>query len=138
MNVIKKLERAYNCLDNYRNSCDSENHKKFIDIFFPMFYQQNKHRLEISVGKKISNEVFQSLLTTTTKNFNVVLTQYGNEPQFIIREFNSNNSITCINLALIKDLEINTIDNAPFDTRYKIDFNYNNEIDYRMWIVVEN
>lgn len=132
MNVIVKMEQAYNCLENFRNNCGNE-HKKLIDLFFPTLYEESKYRLEISVGKKKSEHKFQSFLSTITRNFVVKLGYWNNEPQFIIEDKTTRMSIVALNLALINSLHIEEEkkeDGTIF--QYLIDFNYNNEVDYHI------
>lgn len=138
MSAIAKMERAFNCLTNFVDNCNNEEYKKFIDIFLPMLYQENKHRLEISVGKRMSDSEFNSWLSTTTKNFIVRCTQWNNEPQLVISDAEYHYTVVVINLGLIKDLHIESTedDNINF-YRYNICFNYNNEVDYSIHIVIK-
>lgn len=138
MSAIIKMEKAYNCLENYRSNCNSKEHKKLVDIFFPMLYQENKHRLEISVGKKISESKFNCSLSMFTDNFIVVLDRSGNDPQLIIKYATNGNSIALINLALVKDLQIKTEEDKYINfCGHNIYFNYNDEIDYHLHIVIK-
>ena len=128
MSAIVRMGKAFNCLNDFRDCCDNE-HKKLIDIFIPMLYKENKHRLEISIGKRIDKEIFRSLLSTIINNFNVKLCCYDNNPQFIIEDTQHRNTITLFNLGLIYNLQIEEDECDDF-CRYRIYFNYNNEIDY--------
>jgi hypothetical protein len=138
MSAIVKMEKVFSCLKNFRDNCNNEECKKLIDIFLPMFYQENKHYLEISVGKKASESKFCSVLSMITTNFNIKLSTWNNEPQFIISDFVHNNTIATINLKLIENLciESEEDDNINF-YRYSIYFNYNNEIDYNINIAIK-
>lgn len=140
MSAIVKTKKSYNCLVNYRNNCDSNEHKKLIDIFLPMLYQENKHHLEISVGNKISDCNFQSTLSMVTTDFIIGLSCWNHEPQLIIKDNTTirKNIITVINLTLIKDIQIEVKeDNRINFFEYDIYFNYNNEIDYYIHIIEE-
>lgn len=138
MSAIVKIEKMFNCLANFRDNCGNEEYKKLIDIFLPMFYQENKHRLEISVGKKVSESKFCSVLSMVTTNFIVKLGTWNRELQFIISDLVHNNSITMINLKLIDNLCIESEeDNNINFCKYNICFRYNNEIDYNINITMK-
>ena len=110
--------------------------KQFVDIFFPMFFEENEHRLEISVGHRKSESMFDYWLRTVTHKFNIGLSHWNNEPQFLFKDVsNYSTNIMAINLALMRDLNIKT-EEAPKFNRYIIDFNYNNQIDYCISLVV--
>ena len=136
MSAIKKMERAYNCLEHYRNNCNSKEHRQLVDIFFPMLYQENKHHLEISVGKKVSESKFICALSTLIDNFIVTLDCLNDNPQLIIKYTTSGYPIALINLAYIKDLQIKIEEDRDIGIcSYNIYFNYNDEIDYHIHIV---
>lgn len=139
MSAIVKTNKSYNCLVDFRNNCDSNKHKKLIDIFFPMLYQENKHYLKISVGKKIPDRNFQSILSTITTDFIVGVSCWNNEPQFVFRNNTKlKNVITVVNLALIKDIQIKAEEDNKINLFvYNIYFNYNDEIDYHIHIIIE-
>ena len=131
MSAIKRMEKAYSCLENYKNNCNSKEHKKLVDIFFPRLYQENKHRLQISVGKKISESKFCCALSMFTDNFIAHLTHWENEPQLIIKYATNGHLIALINLMLIKELQIKTEEDKDANfCSHNIYFNYNDEIDY--------
>lgn len=139
MSAIVNMEKSYNCLVNFRNNCNSDEHKKLIDIFLSMLYQENRDRLEISVGKKISKLKFYQFLSAITTNFVVKLSCWSNEPQIIIQDITQYyKTIVTFNLALIKDLYVESEkgDNNNF-FRYNIYFNYNNEVDYNIHIAMK-
>lgn len=138
MSAIIRMEKAYNCLENYRSNCNSKEHKKLVDIFFPMLYQGNKHRLEISVGNKISESKFNRVLSMLTDNFIVVLDRWGDEPQLIIKYANNGYPIALINLSLVKNLQIETEEDQKVKfCSHNIYFKYNDEIDYHLHIVIK-
>lgn len=135
MRLPRKVEKAYNCLMDYRERCDSEARKVFIDIFTPMFFQENHHSLKINVGKQVRSS-FLSWLTSTIDNFNVVLAEHNNEPMFIIRDCKGLNSYISINLSQMSNLRIEQMGNEMVGMRYIIEFTYNDEIDYQMFVVL--
>ena len=139
MSAIVNMEKSYNCLVDFRNNCNSDEHKKLIDIFLSMLYQENRDRLEISVGKKISKLTFHQFLSTITTNFIVKLSCWGNEPQIIIQDVTQHyKTVTMLNLVLIKDLYVESKkDDSVNFFEYNIYFNYNNEIDYNIHIVLK-
>ena len=137
MSAIVRIEKAYNCLENFKNNCKNDEYKKLIDIFSPMFYQENKHRLEISVGKKLSEFHFRPILSSVTNNFIISLSKWKNEPQFVIKDIVEHNVITLINLALINNLRIESKKYEDINFyEHNIYFNYNNEIDYHIHIEI--
>lgn len=137
MSATVRTEKIYSCLINFKNNCNSNEHKKLIDIFLPMLHQENKHRLEISVGKKVSDYSFQSILSMITTDFIIRLTCWNYEPQLIIKDNTKfKNIITTINLALIKNIKIESKEESKINFfEYNIYFNYNNEIDYCIHII---
>lgn len=138
MSAIVKIEKVFNCLANFRDNCNNEECKKLIDIFLPMFYQENKHYLEISVGKRVSEYKFCSALSMATTDFNIKLGTWNNEPHIIISDFVHNNTIATINLKLIENLCIESEEDNDINFyRYNIYFNYNNEIDYNINIAIK-
>lgn len=134
MRFIGKKGKAYECFADFKKGCNAKEYQQFVDIFLPMLFQENNNRLAISVGKKVAETKFVSWLSMVTHKFTAIPTMYGNEPQLIIRDGTNLNN-TLINLALIKDLHIDTEETVN-DYRYQICFNYNNEVDYQMHIVV--
>lgn len=134
MSAVKRMEKAYSCLENYRSNCNSKEHKKFVDIFFPMLYQENKHRLNISVGRKISESKFKCALSMFTDNFIVVLDCWNDEPILVIKYTQNGYPATLINLTAVKNLQIETKE----DKDINISFNYNDDYDYRLHMVIEN
>ena len=136
MKIMDRIGKTYDCLDAFKTASNNEVMKQFVDIFFPMFFEENEHRLEIRVGHRESESKLSCLLTTVTNKFNVVLSSCGNEPQFLFKDIsNYNLNIMAINLALMRDLNIKTEETIEFN-RYIIDFNYNNQIDYSISLVV--
>ena len=132
MNFIGKMSKAYECFANFKNGCNAKEYQQFVDIFLPMLFQVNENRLIINIGKKTSKS-FVSWLSMKTYKFTAIPTMYGNEPQLIIRD-GTNFQNMLINLTLIKDLHID-IDETANDYRCQIYFNYNNEVDYQIYIV---
>ena len=141
-----KMEQAYNCLSNFRDNSNNKDCKKFVDLLFPMIYKKNTDRLEISVGKipehdplhkQGSDVVFYPVMSIITRNFNVCLNNYGNEPELVFNDMVQHCTITTINLAKIKELHIEEeIDESINWHRYDVFFNYNNEIDYHIGILI--
>lgn len=138
MSAIVRMEKTFNCLINFRDNCNNEEYKKLIDIFLPMFYRKNKNHLEISVGKRMSKTKFYSALSMLTTNFIVKLSDFNNEPRFIISDATAHDKvITIINLKLVKDLHIESEEDEVINFyRHNICFNYNNEIDYHIHIAL--
>ena len=141
-----KMEQAYNCLLNFKDNSSNEDFKKFVDLLFQMIFNKNTNRLEISVGKipehdpshkRGSNVVFYPVMSMVTHNFNVCLSNYGNEPELVFNDMAKHCTITAINLAKINELRIEKeIDESINWYRYDIFFNYNNEIDYHIGILI--
>ena len=141
-----KMEQAYNCLLNFKDNSSNEDFKKFVDLLSPMIFNKNTNRLEISVGKIPENDpshkrgsdvVFYPVMSMVTRNFNVCLSNYGNEPELVFNDVAQHCTITAINLAKIKELRIEEeIDESINWYRYDIFFNYNNEIDYHISILI--
>lgn len=100
-----------------------------------MFFQENHHSLKINVGKQVRSS-FLSWLTSTIDNFNVVLAEHNNEPMFIIRDCKGLNSYISINLSQMSNLRIEQMGNEMVGMRYIIEFTYNDEIDYQMFVVL--
>ena len=125
MSNIVEIKRAYDCLTDFRDNRNEE-YKKLINIFFPILHKKSECYLEISIGKKMSEMKFQSMLSIVTTCFIVKLSRWNNEPQFIIYDVDHHNTIAVFNLALIENLYVGNDGNDS----YNIDFNYNNEIDY--------
>lgn len=136
MRFIGKKMEAYECFANYKSGNNAKECQQLIDIFLPMMFQENKNKLEISIGRRISEKKFVSLLCCVSKNFVVIPTMYNNEPQMIIRDSENKNTIALINLALIKNIHIVTNETENW-CLHDICFNYNNEVDYMMHIVVD-
>lgn len=136
MNFIGKKSEAYNCFANFKKGDNAKEYRQFVDIFLPMLFQDNNNRLEISVGKKISESQFMSWLSVVTNRFNAIPSVYGDCPQLIIKDCINRSApvIVSLNLAIIKDLYIETEEAVGF-FRHNICFNYN-EVDYQMHIVV--
>lgn len=134
MKLIGKMGKAYECFADFRSNNNAKEYKQFVDIFFPMLCNENNHRLDIIVGKKVSDSNFISFISCVTHKFTVIPSVYNNEPQLIIRDFNGCCS-TLINICLVKDLYIKA-DETDTYLKYNICFNYNNEIDYQMHIIV--
>lgn len=133
MNFIDKKGEAYKCFVDFRRDNNAKEYQQFVDIFVPMLFQENNHRLSVSVGKRTSESVFNSWLSCTVHTFVAIPTRWGDEPQLIIKD-GAGICITLFNLALIKDLYITTEDTTIF-TMYNIEFHYG-EVDYQMRIVV--
>ena len=139
MSAINRMEKVYNCLENYRNNCNNKEHKKLVDIIFPMIYQVNKHHLEISIGKKISETKFNSALSMFTDNFIVGLDCWKEELLLIIKYAHTGHAITSINMDAINNLKIKTNEDKDLNfCSHFISFNYNNEFDYNLHIVMNN
>ena len=139
MSAINRMEKVYNCLENYRNNCNNKEHKKLVDIIFPMLYQENKHRLEISIGKKISESKFNSALSMFTDNFIVGLDCWNEELLLIIKYAHTGHTITLINMDAINNLKIKTNEDKDLNfCSHFVSFNYNDEFDYNLHIVINN
>lgn len=137
MRFIGKNGKAYECFADYRkNDNNAKEHQQLIGIFLPIMFQENKGRIEINVGRKISDTKFVSWLSWVSKKFVVIPSMYDNEPQMIIRGVDSLTANASINLALIKDIHIITNEDEN-RCRHKIYFNYNDEVDYEMHIVLD-
>jgi hypothetical protein len=135
MGMIERIERAYACLMEFENKCDNAECKQLIDILLPMLFRNNNGYLKISVGTKISESKFHSLLSMTTNNFIVKLSKYGNEPQLIFEdEIPFANTITVINLMLVKDIHIEIESDENDSVCYNIQFTYNNINSYNITI----
>lgn len=138
MGMIERVGKAYDCLAEFRNKCDNMECKQLIDIFFPMLFKNNKNYLRISIGTKVSESKFCSLLTTTTNDFIIKLSSYGNEPQLIFEnETPFANAITMINLALMKNIHIEVESDENNSVHYNIQFTYNDKIDYNITMTSE-
>ena len=134
MNFIGKNSEAYNCFANFKKDDNAKEYRQFVDIFLPMLFQENSNRLEISVGKKQSESQFLSWLSMVTNRFNVIPSMYGEYPKLTIKDCINHSTIVSLNLAIIKDLCIETKEAVGFFI-HNICFNYN-KIDYRMHIIV--
>lgn len=139
MNFVTKMEKVHKCFEAFKNNSNSKEITQFVDLFSPMFYQRNKYRLEISVGKKISGSQFSPWLSNVIHDFTVTPDCWEeDEPQLIIKEVNHNNAVALLNLAAINNLIINTEENKGVKfCRYNVYFNYNNEIDYYMSLAIK-
>ena len=135
MRLIGKKGKAYECFADFKNNNKAKEYQQFVDLFLPMLFQENDGRLTISVGKKISESNFVSWLSCVSKKFVVIPSMYDNEPQMIIRDVDNTNVNVLVNLALIKDIHITTKEDVN-RCWYEICFNYNDEVDYQMHIVV--
>ena len=136
MNITDRICKSYDCLDAFKTASNNEVMKQFVDIFFHMFFEENEHHLEVSVGHRKSKSMFDCWLRTITNKYNICLSHWNNEPQFIFKDVsNYSTNIMAINLALMRDLNIKT-EEIPEFNRYIIDFNYNNQIDYNISLVV--
>lgn len=133
MNFIEKKYKAHDCFVDFINGVGTKEYQQFADLFNPMLFTENYHNLHINVGVQ-SNESFRPWLSTRLKFFTVIVNVFNGEPQLIIRNKNSLNVIT-INLALITNLHIKTMDN-PNSYYHDIEFRYNNEVDYQMRVVI--
>ena len=136
MKLMDKISKSYDCLNAFTAS-NNEVMKQFVDIFSPMLFNENEGRMEIGVGHKESESKFSFWLKTTVHKFNVVLSCCNEEPQFIIKDMvnRATDTITAINLALMRNLVIKAVETEDGNS-YKIDFNYNNQIDYIIRLVV--
>lgn len=136
MRFIGKREKAYECFANFRSNNNAKEYRQLIDIFLPMMFQENESRFEISVGRRVSKTKFISWLSWLSKKFVVIPNIYNGEPQMIIRDINSINGNALINLSLINNIHIvtNEDENRCY---HEICFNYNDEVDYKMHIVLD-
>ena len=135
MRFIGKKGKAYECFADYKSGNNAKECQQLIDIFLPMLFQDNEGRIEISVGRRISETKFVSWLSWVSKKFVVIPSMYGNEPQMIIRGVDSSTTNALINLTLIKNIHITTNEDEN-RCCHEICFNYNNEVDYKMHIVL--
>lgn len=138
MNFIGKKSEAFNCFADFKKGDNAKEYQQFVDIFLPMLFRENNNRLEISVGKKISESQFVSWLSMVTNKFNAIPSVYGNHPQLVIKDCVNRSApvIVSLNLSIIKDLHIETEKVVGF-LRHNICFNYN-EVDYQMHIIINN
>lgn len=139
MNFVAKIRKVTDCFEVFRNSSNSKEIKKFIDLFFPMFYQNNNHRLEISVGKKMPNYQFSPWLSNVLHDFTVTPDCWEeDEPRLTIKDAMRKTVVMAINLSAINNMCIKKDEDkeAKF-CRYNIYFNYNNEVDYCMNLVIK-
>ena len=136
MRFIGKKAKAYECFADYKNGNNAKECQQLVDIFLPMLFQENECRIEISVGKRISEIKFVSWLSWISKKFVVRPSMCDNEPQIIIRGVDSASTNASINLALIKDIHITTNEDEN-RCSHNICFNYNDEVDYQMHIVLD-
>lgn len=132
MNFVAKIEKVRKCFESFKNNSNNKEIAQFVDLFSPMFYERNKHRLEISVGKKLSNYCFSPWLSNVLHDFTVTPDCWEeDEPQIIIKEMSYHNTVALINLAVINNIHIETQEDKEVKfNRYNIYFNYNNEVDY--------
>lgn len=138
MNFIGKKGEAYKCFADFKNGNNAKEYQQFVDIFLPMLFQENNNRLEISVGKKISESQFVSWLSVVANKFNVMPIVCDNNPQLVIKDCANRSApaIVSLNISTIKDLHIETEKTTGF-FRHNICFNYN-EVDYQMHIIINN
>lgn len=136
MRFIGKKGKAYECFADYKSGNNAKEYQQLIDIFLPMMFQENKNRFEISVGKILSETKFLSWLSWVSKKFVVIPSIYNDEPQIIIRDVNGADTGTLINLSLINNLHITTNEDEN-RCYHELRFNYNNEVDYEMHIVLD-
>ena len=136
MRFIGKKAKAYECFANYKSGDNAKECQQLVDIFLPMLFQENECHIEISVGRNISENKFVSWLSWFSKKFIVIPSMCDNEPQIVIRGVDSTNTNALINLTLIKDIHITT-DEDENRCRHNICFNYNDEVDYQMHIVLD-
>lgn len=134
MKFVGKKAEAYKCFADFRRDNDTKEYQQFIDIFLPMLFQENNHRLSISVGRRISESTFNSWLSWVTHSFIAMPTKCGNEPKLLIRDVTGIGAGTLLNLSLIENLHITNEDTIGF-TRYNIDFHHG-ETDYQMHIII--
>ena len=135
MRFIGKKGKAYECFADYKSGNNAKEYQQLIDIFLPMMFQENEGRFEISVGR-ISKTKFVSWLSWISKKFVVIPNMYDDEPQMIIRDVGSTNANALINLSLINNIHIITNEDEN-RCCHEICFNYNNEVDYKMHIILD-
>ena len=134
MNFVGKMKEAYKCFADFKKGDNVKEYQQFVDIFLPMLFKENNNRLEISVGKKISQSKFMSLLSVVTNKFNAIPSVFGDCPLLMIKDCINRSTIVSLNLAIIKDLYVETEEAVGFFI-HNICFNYN-EVDYQMHIIV--
>ena len=133
MDFVGRKYKACKCFTDFINGVGTKEHRQFADLFLPMLFKENCHNILISVGIK-NSQSFISWLSTKLENFIVTLNVFNEEPQLIIRSSVGLNTVV-INLALITNLYIETMDN-PDCYYHNIEFRYNNEVDYQMRIAI--
>ncbi len=133
----KYLEEQVEVLSKFLEK--NPQYEEFTNVFRKFLYKDNYY-CKISVGKNKGN-YFQSYLSSILKNYNIVLSSYENEPQFIIKGHRGD-TITVINLALIKNIHINTTkDKNGKPYIYEISFTYDQEdciVDYELYFIDNN
>jgi len=138
MNFVAKMEKVRKCFESFRDNSNNKEITQFVDLFSPMFYERNKHRLEISAGKKLSNSNFSPWLSNVLHDFTVTPDCWEeDEPQIIIKEMSHNNAVVLLNLTAVNNMVVKTEENKDTKScKYNIYFNYNNEVDYCIKLVI--
>lgn len=137
MLISKRLEEKNQILNKFLEY--NPQYEKLVEVFKKFLHKKNDFRCEICVGKRNSDcfNCFQSYLSTIVNDYNIILSNHKDEPQYIIREYCGNTLVT-INLSLVKDIHIDTTEYKDGHINvcdYKIDFSYNQgdcEIDYHI------
>lgn len=134
MLISKRLEEKNQILNKFLEN--NPQYEELVEVFKKFLHKKSESRCEICVGKR-NDDCFQSYLSTIANNYNVILSNYQDEPQFIIKE-NCRNTLVAINLSLVKNIHIDTIEYKDENINvcdYKIDFSYNQgdcEVDYHI------
>lgn len=134
MLMSKRLEEKNRILNTFLEG--KPQYEELVKVFKKFLHKKNESRCEIYVGKR-NNDCFQSYLSTIANNYNVILSNYQDEPQYIIKDYRGN-TLVAINLSLVKNIHIDTTEYEDENTYvydYKIDFAYNLgdfEVDYHM------
>lgn len=137
MVTSKRLEEKREILNKFL--VNNPQYKEIADVFGNFLHKENKHRCEIHIGKN-NGDYFQSYLSIVVKSYNVILSNYETEPEYIIREYDNGNTLAVFNLALMENVHID-IAKDDYDNilDYEITFTYSQreyKIDYHMSIAM--
>ena len=133
-----KINKTFDYVNIFVENCSNATMKQFVNIFSPMFFRENNYRIDVKVGKRESKERFASFLNNFTDKFNVIPSLCDNEPQLLIKDMSRRKTyaILIINLFLIGNLHITKTESNEYYF-HKIDFTYNNQVDYQIDLVVD-
>jgi hypothetical protein len=123
-----QIEKTLNDLEEAKSNHE---YRQLIEMLLPMLFQVSDCRLEISIGKKISDSKFVSYLDSITKKFIIKAGSLGKEMQLFIEDYDYKRTIAVFNLLYIKEISIRKAYIDVSKVLYNITFGYNG-LDYEI------